>query len=921
MISPRHAIPLIFVIILFPGCLHLAGGQRESGKAGLQLQPPADADPLQQLLRSLRLTEKDLAMEIPDHDRNAYLISKTAQFLHSPLTVEAYADDLSRRLEGGRSALAPLLALAVSELEIDLAAAPGPGGISTPELKSGKTLSGISPDVRPAILDLLSAIIVCRRRMNDAFAPLSQKEILFLTNYFAEVLLKDKAMLFRKAPGGGGTAHRPPLKSAAHYTKETAFHLSSAIRRDDLYRAIIDLAAAVDRLLERSDQLQKIHAPSLPEAGGELRGDIMVWEETPWGTVIIGGRGASYYRDINPLLIIDLGGDDEYYNISASPTFSPFNAAASVIVDLAGNDLYCSAEKYSQGSAVFGCSFLIDCAGDDTYLAADFAQGCGIFGVGVLDDRKGNDRYRADIMAHGAAAFGIGIVADREGNDSYQGSLYNQGFAYTGGAGLLVDARGDDTFFAGGTYPDSREAEGAFVSFAQGCGLGDRNYAAGGLGILWNGSGNDTYCGSYFAQGAGYWLGTGLLIDRAGDDHYRARRYAQGAATHRAVGALADHSGNDVYTSWGAAQGCGYDYALGLLSDAGGNDLYHADWFAQGAGGKSGMGMLIDRRGNDTYRSGSFCSQGNGQYWEEEKSGSIGLLIDGGGKDAYSGAGKNNHLWRQGQRGGGLDTSARLAEKSLPGRRVINRAPRTTDRPGTGEDKLFEHCEPLPAMEIDLNDEEARQAAVQQLAAEGPSIVPRLLEYVRINDVQLSFTVREIISGMGPVAAPALREALKDHAHDPVVAPFSLSMLGDLKDDGSLEIFLSFLQSADGNVRTASMRGISRLAHRLPPGALTPAAADKMPSVRRFCAIALGGSREVEALKTMAGMLADEHYSVRFAAFESLRDKVAEAGPYLREMIYQPEGFSEVARELAKDLLEGNGGPKRQVEKTVRGRP
>jgi hypothetical protein len=68
-------------------------------------------------------------------------------------------------------------------------------------------------------------------------------------------------------------------------------------------------------------------------------------------------------------------------------------------------------------------------------------------------------------------------------------------------------------------------------------------------------------------------------------------------------------------------------------------------------------------------------------------------------------------------------------------------------------------------------------------------------------------------------------------------------------------------------------------------------------------------------------MLGDDHYLVRFAAFESLRDKLPEASPYLREMMHQPEGLPEYARELAKDLLAGNSGQKKQAGKTIRGTP
>jgi len=244
-----------------------------------------------------------------------------------------------------------------------------------------------------------------------------------------------------------------------------SFFLPSIIRRDDFYRAVLSLAAAIDQALERGDLPGTIRGTHTRMDNGTLRGDIIASEDTPWGSIIIGGKGPSYYSGINPLLIIDLGGDDEYHNVASAPSFSPFNASVSVIIDFRGNDLYRSTKKYAQGGAAFGCAFLVDCAGDDTYLSADFSQGCGFFGVGVLDDRKGNDRYRSDTMAQGAAAFGIGILCDREGNDSYHGSLYNQGLGFTGGLGLLVESLGDDTFFAGGTYPHPREPEGAFVSF------------------------------------------------------------------------------------------------------------------------------------------------------------------------------------------------------------------------------------------------------------------------------------------------------------------------------------------------------------------------------------------------------------------------------------------------------------------------
>ena len=397
-----------------------------------------------------------------------------------------------------------------------------------------------------------------------------------------------------------------------------------------------------------------------------LRGDIVFCQNTPLGKIIIGGRGATYYNGIRALLIVDLGGDDEYHNITATPTFDPFTTFSTVIIDLEGNDLYTADEGYAQGSGAFGFNCLIDQAGNDTYLSHDFSQGSGFFGVGILYDSKGNDRYRSDIMGQGAGAFGCGLLCDLEGNDSYYGNLYTQGFGFVGGVGLLLDVSGDDCFFVGDTYSDYREPDAAFDSFSQGFGLGDRYFASGGIGVLWDKNGNDTYRSNYFSQGSSYWFALGLLLDGAGNDSYQARRYTQGSGTHFTIGALIDRSGNDIYASWGVSQGCGYDYSQGLLFDGEGNDTYRADWFSQGASGNAGVGALIDGSGNDSYNSGSFNSQGSGQYNEKKAEGSIGVLLDLKGKDSYTGKGKNDSLWRQGKYGGGIDVRDGTLEGFLP---------------------------------------------------------------------------------------------------------------------------------------------------------------------------------------------------------------------------------------------------------------
>jgi len=654
---------ILIILTLLPACLHrkIIPIERE-GKRYISRKEETLFNPLKLLLTHLRLTDRDLNIELSKSHEEPFQLEKVNILLEKPFTIEPYADYLSQSIKQNKLSLEKLLSLAIKELEIDINTKNIQDRSSydeSPQLKSVLTM--ISSDARDELLKFLSITSSAQTRLNEAFSPLSHKEMEFLENYFSEMILNDKIEMEERS--------QPPPQSTSRrkkqYVKENSFYLASKVKRKELYEASLLVAYALDRLLKNADLLKGITVKDrLKEAAG-LSGDIILWEDTPLGKIIIGGKGPTYYKNTKALLIIDLGGDDEYHNISSSFDGNSFTPFSSIIIDLEGNDLYVSSKKYSWGSGCFGLSFLVDFAGNDRYLSYDFSQGCGFFGVGILYDKEGDDSYLSDIMGQGAAAFGVGILCDLTGNDSYHGNLLNQGMGFVGGIGVLIEAKGNDSFFSGGKYPDFREPETAFDSFSQGFGFGCRNFGAGGIGVLLDDEGNDYYSSSYFSQGSSYWRAIGLLIDNAGSDNYHARRYTQGAGTHLTVGALIDRSGDDCYTAWGVAQGCGYDFSQGLLLDSEGDDTYSAKWFAQGASGASGVGMLIDQKGNDSYLCGTFNSQGSGQYSLKREEGSIGLLIDLKGEDKYTGKGEDNCLWRQGKYGGGLDVPTSSWNRSI----------------------------------------------------------------------------------------------------------------------------------------------------------------------------------------------------------------------------------------------------------------
>ncbi len=359
--------------------------------------------------------------------------------------------------------------------------------------------------------------------------------------------------------------------------------------------------------------------------------------QTPLGRIAVRGIGNDTYEGFYDL-IIDLGGDDEYY-LSRSEEFHN-----QIIIDLAGNDKYFALSDHVMGAGFFSTGILDDWSGNDIYIANKFSQGCGLFGTGILIDRAGDDLYRGDIGCQAASSFGVGLLLDYEGRDTYNSALYSQGFGFIMGASALVDNSGNDSYTAGWKYGDILRYEDHYVSLSQGFGYGLRPYFSGGIGLLVDGAGNDQYSADIFGQGASYWYALGGLIDYGGNDNYIAYQYAQGAATHMCVATLVDISGEDLYSSKGVSQGCGHDIAFGLLLDCNGNDQYSATDLSQAAGSANGIGMLIDLRGDDGHIARvQMNTHGYGNPRREF--GSIGLFLDLQGLDAYRGYGKDNSFW------------------------------------------------------------------------------------------------------------------------------------------------------------------------------------------------------------------------------------------------------------------------------------
>lgn len=365
---------------------------------------------------------------------------------------------------------------------------------------------------------------------------------------------------------------------------------------------------------------------------------------TPLGSVVLSGKGNDTFpTGPTPyLLTIDCGGDDTYLAGGAGNGIS-------VALDLEGNDQYINEfeETSAFGAGIFGYGFLLDAKGDDRYVSPYASLGCGIFGTGVLFDQEGNDSYNSYGNSEASAAFGAGLLIDLAGNDYYGIYKYGQGYGFTRGAGMLVDVVGNDTYYAnmedhfnGGLYGPTHH-----VHFCQGSAYGrradfsDGHSWAGGFGLVLDGGGDDKYTGDCYVQGNSYWYALGMCVDKGGNDVYHCGQYSQASAPHFSIGVLQDDGGDDKYVvGIRQSMGHGRDWSIAWFEDSAGNDWYQGARTTLGTSHINSISVFWDRHGDDVYI-------GKGPTFGEseiETSGSVrdwlltlGLFIDGGGKDQY----------------------------------------------------------------------------------------------------------------------------------------------------------------------------------------------------------------------------------------------------------------------------------------------
>jgi hypothetical protein len=205
---------------------------------------------------------------------------------------------------------------------------------------------------------------------------------------------------------------------------------------------------------------------------------------------------------------------------------------------------------------------LVDREGDDFYEANDtnirypspqdtkhntsLAQGCGFGlrdqlagGIGILIDGKGKDRYSCGVFGQGVSYwFALGMLIDLEGDDEYAGIWYCQGSGAHFAVGAFVDMAGNDKYL---------------TKLAMSLGAG-HDYSS-----AWfhDAAGNDTYECTGSSVGYALYNGVGIFWDGAGDDTYKSGAFGttgETRAEHTCVAIFIDEGGKNEFPKEGRAK-------------------------------------------------------------------------------------------------------------------------------------------------------------------------------------------------------------------------------------------------------------------------------------------------------------------------------------------------------------------------------
>ncbi|MCE5269312.1 MAG: hypothetical protein LLG00_15655 [Planctomycetaceae bacterium] len=563
-------------------------------------------------------------------------------FLTAPAEAERFTRELHMAAIDSRAGLAQALAIAAVKMDAG-------------ERKPRKLVKVESPE--QALEIVKRALTEAQIAYSAALGPLTKQEIHELQESLVPVLCTQNQVGHTLNDRGTG---------------RQLCDIMEKMDREAIHKAAEALAPLADvQVLEQLKGLKTLKT----QAGSNVRvpgmtGTVVAKIDTPAGAIVIGGDGVNTYqldqmRDV--AAVIDLGGGNAYYEGTVGP-----DRPVLVVINLAGHNIFRGTQAGIQGGAVLGVSMVANLGGDNVYEAQDVAQGSALAGVGILIDFGPNNRYRGVRRVQGQAIGGVGILIGHGGKNDYHAAMWAQGFGGPLGFGMLENVTGNNHYYCGGMWRDSYPETPGYEGWGQGVGAGIRQVADGGIGVILDGGGENTYEFDYLSHGGGYWCGLGFARDFGGntkrlitrtayDGGQRTQpeyqRFGCGWGCHYAMGFMFDDSGDDVYEGTIMGTGMAWVCSMGVLCDFAGNDKYKSTGgLTQGTAHQMGFGILFDYNGDDVYEGYGQGLAATGISYHDMPScgGNFAFLVDYGGKDKYGCEADNNCYIQRGDVGGFL---------------------------------------------------------------------------------------------------------------------------------------------------------------------------------------------------------------------------------------------------------------------------
>ncbi len=805
-------------------------------------------------LKMLKLRPDELGFDKLYADDDTFRLDVVEKYLGDPLAFPGYVDQTIAAVDSFHSRPDELLSFMDAQLKVDIQKRSKP--ITLPILTYEPT------DPFRAWTKALEAAEPLRKKSYGALDSL------------------EKMDLIMAAPAlwcGDGDTNAAKMKGMWQFAAGVPVDTTRKVDQDRLLDIIkkLDVHSMIDaaRIVVSAAQLtaeglvaNPLKMDPIPGNFKGVTGDVLLYQQTEWGTFVIGGYGDNTYTG-DFAAIIDLGGDDIYRGRVAG-AMGEIGHPFSLVIDLKGDDFYDDeSAMVNQGAGFLGVGVLIDNEGNDTYRATAYAQGAGLFGVGVLEDHGGINDFRGQYFVQGAAHCGVGyLFNDGKGNDRYLGTAWAQGFAGTFGYGLIYDTGGNDNYRCGGAYLHVPLLPHDNQSFSGGFGMGWRPRAGGGIGVQMDeGGGIDFYDAEVMSFGSSYWYSIGILYDDGGNDRYSLAHYGMGSGIHLSLGAFYDKAGDDQYRSrMGVVGGTPHDFSVGIFVDGGGDDSYGT---CDGWGGSltNSFGLFIDRSGNDTYfpRPGGI-SLGNVRW--ARGFGGAAIFIDEAGNDVYPPGepAADSSIWIQSGWGVGMDVEARKV--------VTEREEQLIEPILTAQDSaktieaLFDSAS---GWEVGNAIQDVRRAR-KALLTKGPAAAIWAIEHKLDSQNSLErIPLEQVVKAFPDSSGPRLIAKL-DVKNGRYVLSTAAGMLGSIKWKAAVEPLMDLLKDSDADKsHNAIMGALGDIGDTRATPAVVKFLSNPKERRRLGALTALKALKDTTSIPQVIAMLGDKIFTVRSSAWDA----------------------------------------------------